>query len=560
MGLTGKNNEEKAWNFLKSKITNDFGVAGLMGNLYAESGISPQNLQNSYEKKLGFTDATYTAAVDSGSYANFVHDSAGYGVAQWTFWSRKEALLNYVKALGASIGDLEAQLGFLYKELSESYPSVLAALKTATSVRAASDKVLTDFERPADQSETVKIKRASYGQKYYDKYTKAGATTPSEGGNNMNDRQNFVNTAASYIGCKESDGSHKKIIDIYNEHTPLARGYKVKYTDAWCATFVSAMAIKCGLTDIIPTECGCGQMIALFQKLGEWQENDAYTPQPGDVVFYDWDDSGSGDNTGWPDHVGIVETISGSTFKVIEGNMSNAVGRRTMTVNGKNIRGYGVPKFTGSSTTSGGSSSGSSSSGSGETVHTVVYGDTLTKIAQKYGTTVQALADYNNISNPNKINVGQKIKIPTSAGSYEVGDIVNFTGTKHYTNANAATGPSCKPGKAKITAISKNAKHPYHLIAVSGSGSTVYGWVDAADIGAGSSSGSSSTIAVGDIVQFAGGPHYSSAAATKSSGSPKAGPAKVTAISKNAKHPYHIIHTTSASTVYGWVDADKVSK
>lgn len=164
MGLTGKNNEEKAWNFLKSKIANDFGVAGLMGNLYAESGISPQNLQNSYEKKLGFTDATYTAAVDSGSYVNFVHDSAGYGVAQWTFWSRKEALLNYVRALGVSIGDLEAQLGFLYKELSESYPSVLAALKTATSVRAASDKVLTDFERPADQSEAVKSNGRATGK------------------------------------------------------------------------------------------------------------------------------------------------------------------------------------------------------------------------------------------------------------------------------------------------------------------------------------------------------------------------------------------------------------
>lgn len=185
MGLTGKNNEEKAWNFLKGKIPNDFGVAGLMGELFAESGLNPQNLQNSYEKKLGFTDATYTAAVDSGSYANFVHDSAGYGVAQWTFWSRKEALLNYVRALGVSIGDLEAQLGFLYKELSESYPSVLAALKTATSVRAASDKVLTDFERPADQSEAVKIKRAGYGQTYYDKYAKAAVSTPSEGGNNM---------------------------------------------------------------------------------------------------------------------------------------------------------------------------------------------------------------------------------------------------------------------------------------------------------------------------------------------------------------------------------------
>lgn len=165
MGLTGKNNEEKAWNFLKGKIPNDFGVAGLMGELFAESGLNPQNLQNSYEKKLGFTDATYTAAVDSGSYANFVHDSAGYGVAQWTFWSRKEALLNYVRALGVSIGDLEAQLGFLYKELSESYPSVLAALKTATSVRAASDKVLTDFERPADQSEAVKSNGRATGKR-----------------------------------------------------------------------------------------------------------------------------------------------------------------------------------------------------------------------------------------------------------------------------------------------------------------------------------------------------------------------------------------------------------
>ena len=157
MGLTGKNNEEKAWNFLKSKIHERLRRRWPYGELITpRGGIGPQNLQNSYEKKLGFTDATYTAAVDSGSYANFVHDSAGYGVAQWTFWSRKEALLNYVKALGASIGDLEAQLGFLYKELSESYPSVLAALKTATSVRAASDKVLTDFERPADQSRNGK--------------------------------------------------------------------------------------------------------------------------------------------------------------------------------------------------------------------------------------------------------------------------------------------------------------------------------------------------------------------------------------------------------------------
>ena len=158
-------------------------------------------------------------------------------------------------------------------------------------------------------------------------------------------RQSYVNAAVSYLGCKESNGSHKKIIDLYNSHKPLARNYAVKYTDSWCATFVSAMAIKTGLTDIIPTECGCGQMIQLFQKLGAWVENDAYRPSAGDVIFYDWDDSGAGDNTGWPDHVGIVESVSGGNIVVIEGNKNNAVGRRTIPVNGRYIRGYGVPKY-----------------------------------------------------------------------------------------------------------------------------------------------------------------------------------------------------------------------
>lgn len=161
----------------------------------------------------------------------------------------------------------------------------------------------------------------------------------------MANRNDIVKQARSWVGLKESNGSHKKIIDIYNGHNPRARNYKVKYTDAWCATFVSAVAIKCGATDIIPTECGCGQMIALFKEFKAWQENDAYRPQAGDVVFYDWDDSGKGDNAGWPDHVGIVEKVSGNTITVIEGNKSDAVGRRTINVNGKFIRGYGVPKY-----------------------------------------------------------------------------------------------------------------------------------------------------------------------------------------------------------------------
>jgi hypothetical protein len=154
-----------------------------------------------------------------------------------------------------------------------------------------------------------------------------------------------VEQAKAWIGCKESNGTHKPIIDVYNAHKPLARGYKVKYTDEWCATFVSAVAIKLGYTSIIPTECSCPKMIELLKKIGSWDESDARTPKAGDIIFYDWEDSGSGDNKGTANHVGIVEKVSGSTITVIEGNYNEAVKRRNIKINGKYIRGYGVPKY-----------------------------------------------------------------------------------------------------------------------------------------------------------------------------------------------------------------------
>lgn len=162
------------------------------------------------------------------------------------------------------------------------------------------------------------------------------------------DRSTILVQANKWMGATKGSTMHKEIIDTYNGHKPLARGYKVTYTDAYCATYVSAVAIKCGYTDIIPTECSCGQMIALFQQMGCWVENDAYTPKPGDVVFYDWDDNGVGDNTGWPDHVGYVDNVVGTNIVVNEGNMSGGiVGKRTLQINGKYIRGYGTPKYTG---------------------------------------------------------------------------------------------------------------------------------------------------------------------------------------------------------------------
>lgn len=174
MALVGKTNEEKIWNYMRAQGLNDYGCAGLLGNIFAESGLNPKNLENTYEKKLGYSDEEYCAAVDNGTYDNFIKDCAGWGICQWTFHTRKKALCEYAKSKNKSIGDLELQLEFLYKELSESYKSVLSTLKTAKSVLEASNAVLLKFERPADQSVAVQNKRASYGQKYYDKYATNG--------------------------------------------------------------------------------------------------------------------------------------------------------------------------------------------------------------------------------------------------------------------------------------------------------------------------------------------------------------------------------------------------
>lgn len=297
--LIGKNNEEKIWNFLYEKIGNAYGTAGLIGNLQAESGLNPKNMENYYESRLGFTDESYVQAIDNGTYTKeqFVYDRCGSFLAQWTYWTRKKALYEYVKSKGVSIGDLEAQLEFLYQELSTSYKSVLSTLKNATSILEASNAVLFKFENPADQSAKVQNFRANLGQKFYDKYAGKKAEKPQE-------------------------------------------------------------------------------------TVQEPANND--------------------------------------------------------------------------------------------TTYTVKSGDTLSGIAFKYNTTYQKLAEYNNISNPSIIYVGQKIRIPWTP---KVGETVIYNGSVHYTNAYADAGYHCTGGKAKITRIYQlgKSKHPYHLVGINCS---VHGWCD----------------------------------------------------------------------------------
>ncbi len=170
-------------------------------------------------------------------------------------------------------------------------------------------------------------------------------------------RQNLVDIATKWYGVKEGSAEHKEIVKIYNsEKNNMYRDgkyshYTASTSDSWCDIFVSACFIKAGYQVISGVECGCEKHIELLNtKLASWVENDAYVPKTGDIIFYDWGDSGKGDNKGWSDHVGIVVSCDGKEIKVIEGNMDGGAGKdkvgyRTVKVNGKYIRGFGVPKY-----------------------------------------------------------------------------------------------------------------------------------------------------------------------------------------------------------------------
>ena len=207
---------------------------------------------------------------------------------------------------------------------------------------------------PRQYLQNIKDDGYATGSKYVDNtmnlvnlynLTQFDVALPAEEPRKQGQREAIVSEAISHVGVKEGTVLHHKIIDRYNSRKPLPRGYAVKYTDAWCATFISYLAIVMGYTDIIPVECGCPQMITIAKQMGIWVEDDSYVPNPGDIVLYDWQDSGSGDNTGTADHIGIVEKVVGSTETIIEGNYQDSVKRRELAVNGRYIRGYIVPKY-----------------------------------------------------------------------------------------------------------------------------------------------------------------------------------------------------------------------
>ena len=249
----GKNKLMWFNDFLTGKGLNDYAIAGLMGNLWAESALRPNNLQNSFEKKLGMTDKGYTMAVNVGNYKNFIHDGAGYGLAQWTWWSRKQALLYFAQKRKTSIDDLVMQLEFLWEEL-QAYEGVMKVLNGARSVKEASDVVLRQFERPAvvvnnnkpGISRALRV-RTDAGKGYFEKFADLGAVPEKfltgyfvqfgafQGKNNAKNRLFAVKEAGFDAMIEKSDGYFRVVSQVFekmsdaNELARAARqeGYNV---------------------------------------------------------------------------------------------------------------------------------------------------------------------------------------------------------------------------------------------------------------------------------------------------------------------------------------------
>jgi hypothetical protein len=358
------------WDRLYAAIQNPYGVAGVMGNMQAESGLRSNNLQNTYEKSLGMTDDQYTAAVDNGSYSNFVHDFAGFGLVQWTYWSLKEGLLNYARSQGTGISDWKMQVDYFLKEMKEEYAAIWKVLTTAKTVREASDAVLLKFERPADQSASVQEKRAAYGEEFFKKYSANTASTPAEAEPGQKTSQDtgctasrLIAVAAAEIGYKEKASNASLDDKTANagsaNYTKYARDFDQKYPNwyngkkngyAWCDMFVDWCFLTAfGYENALRLTCqpeksagaGCTYSLRYYKSKGQFHTSG---PKPGDQIFF----GTSIDNSS---HTGIVEKVDGSKVYTIEGNTSDMVARRSYALNNSRILGYGRPAYDAEGTT-----------------------------------------------------------------------------------------------------------------------------------------------------------------------------------------------------------------
>lgn len=538
MSLKGSNNAEKIWNYLKNKGLNDFGISGVIGNLYAESGLQSNNLQNTGNTKLGMSDDEYVSAVDAGTYTKeqFIYDGFGFSIAQWTYWSRKKAFYEYAKSKNKSIGDLETALDFLWKELSESYKSVLSTLEAATSVLEASNAVLLKYERPADQSETVQKRRASYGQSYYDKYAnKTTTSTSTELKYKENDIVDFTGTvhyananATSGSACKAgvarvsntAKGSHPYHLikvsgggstvygwvdetDISGLHEDKTTeesdkqtgGTTMGYTNSSLVTYTNLTKNKTTnrthAIDCVTIHCIVGQWTAkqgcdYFANTDRQCSANYVVGKDGSIgLSVEEKDRSWCSSNAANDHRAITIEVASDTTEpyAVTDKAYSALLNLVTDICKRN----GIKKLVWSTNKN---DRVNHLNGCNMTVHrdyankscpgTYLY-NKHGEIAEEVNKRLGAATETTTPTTPTAPTTN------TSKLEFDVGDIVNFAGGKHYDSASATNGSSVKASKAKVTNTYEKGKHPYHLRAVNDNGafiSGVYGWVDASTVSA----------------------------------------------------------------------------
>lgn len=457
MAVILNENSKKLWEFFRKAGCSEWGVAGLMGNLWAESCLRSINLQDGNEKKFGLTDVQYTSLVDSGTYSaeKFANDGAGYGLAQWTWHTRKAKLLSFAKSKGKSVGDFDMQMEFLKVELTNAFGSLWTVLKTSKNIRSASDAVLTQFEVPYDMSEIVRKTRAGYGEEFYKAYSGA---------------------AGGSSGAVSGSGGISTGIDW---KTP-------------CKTAVEL-------------SCRCREIATKYKTL--YVHGCFGTPLRDDFISYYLTNTSYNSQ---PERQRMIKNASDDTFgfdcvNLIKGVLWGWKGDKGNRYGGAVYKTNGVPDINADMMIKqcSGVSKDLSKIEIGEALwmqgHIGIYiGDGLAvECTPKWENKVQITSVNRTISGYNRRDWTSHGKLPyvsytgsaeevgsgtsSEKKSFEVGEIVTFAGGSQYYSSVSLSPSSikAKPGKAKITVVATSpwVKHPYHIVGVSG-GSDVHGWVD----------------------------------------------------------------------------------
>ena len=496
MAICRTQSSDAVVNFLRNKGLAEYAVFGLLGNIYAESGVISSNLQNTYNTKWNVTDTQYVKAVDDGTWRTpegktFQTDGGGFGLCQWTSAGRKTGLYNYARANNKSIADINMQLGWLWEELNSSgYRTCMAALKKATSIRTCSDAVVKYYERPKNQSESNLEKRASYGTQFYELYHQE---QKKEDGILMTDKEFIAklrdiadNYKTYYVygtwGWPANDKNKSRAINARPENRADQNRINALSPD----TFI----FDCSGLIKGPLWGWCGDPTKAYGGAGYACNG---VPDSGDLIKYctdvstDFSNIASCELVYMPGHVGVC--IDGNTGLVVECTTAwdhkvlysyiqeknpTASRKRKWQKHGKMSKWI---QYTGQVDPAPAPIPTPQPTPTppecGIITYTVQKGDTLTKIANKYNSTVDDILKLNpQITNPNVISVGQKIEVPVDSKNLHTGSntaapaptpkptTITYTVKKGDTLSKIAKATNADGGWRAI-AKSNNIKFPY---------------------------------------------------------------------------------------------------